>query len=104
VFAGVMAQSPSAWWEDERLADSAASSEKPSGRFYISVGTREVQAGVTHAPSGLVQNVSQLDSVRRLSDKLKSAGHAVHHAEFDGGHDPACWAVEFSSALTWLLV
>lgn len=103
VFAGVLAQSPSAWWRGEWLAASLDERSTPSERCWISVGTKELQSNVSHAPSGLRQSVNQLDSVRRLCDALQNAGHVVRPTEFDGGHDPVCWAEELSPALTWLL-
>lgn len=103
IFSGVVCQSPSAWWNDERLSKSLPHIEKSGGRFWISVGDQELQQGVSHPPSNLFQKTSQLDSVRRLSRALESAGHKVCHTEFSGGHDPKCWATELPQALKWLL-
>ena len=103
VFSGVLAQSPSAWWNEEWLTGSLARTTTIPQRFWISVGTRETQTDIHHAPSGMHQKVSQLDSVRRLREALQNAGHEVLPAEFDGGHDPARWAEELSPALTWLV-
>ncbi|MGV3618876.1 MAG: alpha/beta hydrolase [Fimbriimonas sp.] len=98
-YSGVLAQSPSAWWNDEWLADHCA----PAGRIWLSVGNEEVQENVTHAPSGLIQRTSQLASCRRLVECLRNAGVEVHASEFDGGHDPAAWAADLEPALAWLL-
>jgi enterochelin esterase-like enzyme len=103
VFAGVLAQSPSAWWRDEWLTNSLHDLPSPPQRIWLSVGTQELQSNVSHPPTPLVQKSSQLDSVRRLSTALSAAGHDIHCHEYHGGHDSACWAAELVDALAWLL-
>jgi enterochelin esterase family protein len=103
IFAGVLAQSPSAWWQEEKLADSLEQMPDSQSRFWLSVGSQEVQEHAVHAPTPLIQNTSQLASVRHLADRLTQAGHAVRHHEYEGGHDPACWRAELPLALDWLL-
>jgi enterochelin esterase-like enzyme len=110
IYAGVLSQSPSAWWNEEWLRDEwrnerlgAPLPRNQRGRFWLSVGTQELQENVTHPPTGLMQKVSQLDAVRRLAQEMAEAGQVVRLAEYDGGHDPACWARELPSALEWLL-
>jgi enterochelin esterase-like enzyme len=103
VFAGVLAQSPSAWWQDEWLAQSLPAMPTTPNRCRLSVGTQELQTNVSHPPTPLVQTTSQLDSVRRLSSALTAAGHTIHLNEYDGGHDPACWGEELPEALAWLM-
>ncbi len=102
VFAGVLAQSPSAWWEDERLADTLAPAAG-STCFWLSVGTGEIQENLSHPPTPLLQKSSQLDSVRRLAAAMREKGYRLHLDEFTGGHDPACWNAELARALAWLL-
>jgi len=102
VFSGVVSQSPSAWWNDEWLTAELTPASRP-GKFWMSVGNRELDEGVSHPPSGFLQQTSQLSSVRRLAERLAHAGHRVQPAEFDGGHDPTCWAQELPQALTWLM-
>ncbi len=104
IFAGVLAQSPSAWWRDESLAASVTSFSSTRQRFWLSVGTGELQENLRHPPTALHQKVSQLTSVRRLSEAMSQSGHAVHLHEFDGGHDPAFWGEELTEALDWLLL
>lgn len=99
----VLCQSPSAWWNDEWLSGSLREATIKPCRFWISVGDEELRAGISHPPSGMLQNTSQLASVRRLSQSLLSTGHEVRHAEFAGGHDLRCWAADLPAALTWLL-
>jgi enterochelin esterase-like enzyme len=103
VFAGVLAQSPSAWWQDEWLAQSLPAMPATPNRFWLSVGTQERQTNVSHPPTPLVQTTSQLDSVRRLFTALTAAGHTIHLNEYDGGHDSACWGEELPEALAWLI-
>ncbi|MDB6007537.1 MAG: putative esterase [Prosthecobacter sp.] len=103
VFAGVLAQSPSAWWQEEWLAHSLPTMPSPPQRMWLSVGTKEVQTSLSHPPTPLVQKISQLDSVRRLSTALTAVGHDIHHHEYNGGHESACWAAELVEALAWLM-
>ncbi|MBV6498924.1 MAG: hypothetical protein CJBNEKGG_01154 [Prosthecobacter sp.] len=102
VFAGVLAQSPSAWWQDERLASSLGTLPSSRGRFWISVGNQELQEEASHPPTPLIQMTSQLASVRRLAKRMTDAGHDVRLHEYDGGHDPVCWDAELPRALGWL--
>ena len=103
IFAGVLAQSPSAWWQDEWLASSLDTLPSSRGRFWLSVGTREVEENASHPPTPLVQKTSQLASVRRLAKRMTVAGHDIHLNEYDGGHDPVCWGAELPQAFEWLL-
>jgi iron(III)-enterobactin esterase len=102
-FHGVLAQSPSAWWEDERLAETIARGLASESRIWISVGDRETEENVLHSPAGLFQKASQRDSVRRLAQALGGRCRALRYEEFPGGHDMACWARELPRALPWLL-
>ncbi|MFO1482153.1 MAG: alpha/beta hydrolase-fold protein [Verrucomicrobiaceae bacterium] len=103
VFAGVLAQSPSAWWQEEWLAANIPAQPSRTQHFWLSVGTQELQTNVSHPPTPLVQTTSQLDSVRRLSTALSAAGHDIHLNEYEGGHDPVCWGAELREALAWLM-
>src|SRR5262249_23703346 len=91
-FCGVLSQSPSAWWDDERLTLSLAADNKSASRVWISVGDQENQENVMHSPVELFQKASQRDSVRRLAEKLEGLCREVRFEEFSGGHDMACWA------------
>jgi enterochelin esterase family protein len=102
-FCGVLSQSPSAWWDDERLTNSLTPDKRSSSRVWISVGEQESDENVTHSPVGLFQKASQRDSVRRLAGKLEGLCREVHHQEFSGGHEMACWAEELPRALPWLI-
>lgn len=102
-FRGVLAQSPSAWWEDERLAEVIAPGLASGSRIWISVGDQETEENVLHSPAGLFQKASQRDSVRWLAQALKGRCRALHYGEFPGGHEMACWGRELPRALPWLL-
>ncbi|QOV87627.1 alpha/beta hydrolase [Humisphaera borealis] len=104
IFAGVLAQSPSAWWQDEWLASSMPLAGTKANRFWLSVGIHEVSENVSHPPTPLIQRPSQVASVRRLAKRMTDAGHEIHCHEYDGGHDPVCWNSELPSALAWLLL
>ena len=103
VFDGVLSQSPSAWWNDEWLASSLHTLPSRLPRTWISVGLRERDADVRHPPTDLHQKTSQLESVRRLVEKLRLQDVPVQTHEYDGGHDCACWGEEMVAALAWLL-
>lgn len=103
VFAGILAQSPSAWWQEEWLVSSLVPGKDNRTRYWLSVGTKEVQENLSHPPTPLYQRTSQLDSVRRLAAGMSRAGHEIHLNEFEGGHDPACWAAEMPEAIGWLV-
>lgn len=103
VFAGVLAQSPSAWWEDEWLLNALPTMPSPSQRMWMSVGLQELQTNASHPPTPLVQRSSQLDSVRRLSSALRAGGHDVYANEYNGGHDSSSWAAELPQSLAWLM-
>lgn len=100
---GVLSQSPSAWWDDERLLSSLTPDKRSGSRVWISAGDQELQENVMHSPAGLFQKASQRDSVRRLAKSLEGLCREVHYTEFPGGHDMACWAQELPSALRWLM-
>ena len=102
-FKGVLCQSPSAWWNDEWLANNLPAVGPDSPKFWLSVGTEEIQEGVTHEPSGMFQGTTQLASCRRLAEALRNSGRTVNLNEFTGGHDPKCWAEELPMGMPWLL-
>jgi len=74
-----------------------------ANRFWLSVGTPEVQENVSHPPTPLIQKTSQLASARRLAKRMTETGHEIHCHEYYGAHDPVCWGAELPQALAWLL-
>lgn len=109
VFARCLSQSGSFWWENERLATmlpelpGAQSQSRPPLRFWISVGDQETQAGISHPPTGLRQDVPQIDGCERFAQALSRQGHAVHHSVHPGAHELQPWADELPRALRWVL-
>ena len=102
VFSGAICQSPSAWWQEEWLTKSLTTEMAWQSRFWISVGNQELESGVAHPPTGLFQGTCQLDSCRRLAEKMAATGHNLHFSEYEGGHDTQCWAAELNEAVCWL--
>lgn len=92
-FDAILCQSGSFWWNDEWLTTQA----RKGGRFWLSVGDQETDCGISHPPTGLRQEVSQMESVKRAAEAL-----GAHLSIFEGGHDPARWKRELPEALAWL--
>lgn len=100
VFPYCLCQSGSFWWlvgEDVILPSS-------EGRFWLSVGSEETETRVSHPPTGLLQEVSQIEGVERAVEALKARGAEVYSNRYRGGHDIEPWAVELGPALRWLLM
>lgn len=100
-FRAAICQSPSFWWEQERLASTLEGADSRSAAFWISVGDLETESKVSHPPSGLFQGASQRDSCDRGSRALQAAGYTVSYRVFQGGHDPSCWRDDLALALPW---
>ena len=102
-FVGILAQSPSAWWNEEWLVQNCSFEGLSAIRIWLSVGNEEREENVTHSPVNLYQRVSQIDSCRKLARKIEESGGVIRYQEFEGGHDPLCWAKELAPALNWLV-
>ncbi len=100
-FAGAACQSGSFWWNGEWLTENFP--ELSGKRFYLSVGNGETQAGISHQPSGMRQEVSQLDACRRFAEKAAQMSHRVRFEVFEGGHEMEPWGEELPEALEWLI-
>lgn len=98
-FPDVLCQSGSFWW----LAQQKRSLPKTSAKFWLSVGDQETETGVTHAPLGLFQEVSQIAGVEWVASRLQRLGATVKYRQYAGGHAIAPWREELSLALPWLL-
>ncbi len=98
-FSSALCQSGSFWW----LADHAVSFPPTHARLWMSVGTEEVETGVTHPPTGLFQRVSQIEGVERAARAFASLGATVHYNLYSGGHAFPPWRDELAPALRWLL-
>jgi enterochelin esterase family protein len=100
-FGVAVCQSPSFWWEGERLASLLTPVDGRAPKFWVSVGDLETDRHVSHPPSGLFQATSQRDSCERVSAALGAAGYEVAYRLFQGGHDTACWRDDLALALPW---
>jgi enterochelin esterase family protein len=101
LFPRVISQSPSAWWNQEWLRQNLGTPALERTRFWISVGDQERESGISHPPTGMRQEVAQVDSVERLARKLKDQRAAVHYHLFPGGHQTECWKAELCAAMKW---
>ena len=105
VFGGVLALSPSLWWDNQTTIEDVA--KDPAGlvgtRVWIDIGTREV-VPLAGAGSMDPQNQLAVGEAHRLDAVLKSAG-ADEKLTVDEGaqHNEIAWAKRFPAAVTFLL-
>lgn len=102
LFSDALCQSGSFWWNEEWLT-SQLSSFEPSGKVLVSVGDKELEKGISHPPSGLQQDESQVVACGNFARECERVGAEVQFQTFSGGHDLACWRAELPDALDWLL-
>ena len=103
LFGNVLAQSgPFQWYGRElegpptSLMQEYARVRKLPLRFYLEAGTHETTVVGK-------MSVSLLGSVRHMRDVLEAKGYPVAYAEFEGGHDYACWRATFADGIVHLL-
>jgi enterochelin esterase family protein len=98
VFGNVISQSGSFWWspdddpEHEWLTRQFAESERQPLRLYLEAGLLERGSTPGHGPSILIAN-------RHLRTILRTKGYELEYAEYNGGHDYACWRGSLADAL-----
>lgn len=102
-FPAALCQSGSFWYEPDAFARLARQRPPMRSRFWLSVGDEETATNVTHPPSGLVQDISQIAGVERARAVLEETGADVHYHHYRGGHAFAPWQAELGDALSWLL-
>jgi len=102
-FPTAICQSPSLWWDRGRFGADLPPASRPGQRLWICVGNQETATGVTHAPSGLLQEISQVAGCESATAALRAKGYTVQYREYDGGHDPDCWRDDLALALPWAL-
>lgn len=102
-FSRCLSQSGSYWWDYDWFERMARERAPVTGRFWLSVGDRETQTNVTHPPSGLFQEISQIAGVEKMASELEQLGAKVRCRTFEGGHSIQPWRDELSLALPWLL-
>ena len=94
-----LSQSGSFWWlEGKQLL-----LPPTTARMWLSVGDAETATEVSHPPTGLFQQVSQIEGVENAVKNFESLGATVRYNLFAGGHDFEPWRKELAPALTWLL-
>ena len=103
VFRAAACQSPSFWWQRGRFAQDLPPATPAGPKFWISVGSQETEAGLSHPPSGLWQGLTQVAGCLGTAAALRANGYRVSYREFDGGHDPEYWCDDLSLALPWAL-
>ncbi len=111
IFGNVLSQSASFWWGPgfEQLSDfeDKAIEQEWLIHQFEKAGTRPVRF---YLDIGLLEDVwlphsgpNSVASVRKMRDVLQAQGHAVHYAEFYGGHQYICWRGTLADGLIALL-
>jgi enterochelin esterase-like enzyme/GNAT superfamily N-acetyltransferase len=103
LFNACVSQSGSHWWDYENFEETVKSHAPVGSRFWLSVGSQETQTDLHHPPTGLHQQISQVDGVKRAVQVLNQAGGVTHYNEFEGGHSRECWRNELEEAVRWSL-
>ncbi len=103
LFGNVLAQSGAFTWSDSgdllgapTLMEQYARAPRRPIRFYLDAGSLET----TVFPG---TQMSPLSGVRHFRDVLVAKGYPVSYAEFEGGHDYACWGGTLADGLLSLL-
>lgn len=102
-FPAALCQSGSFWFKPDAFALLAQQRPPVTTRFWLSVGDEETDANVSHPPTGLFQDISQIAGVERARAALEENGREVNCHRFRGGHTFEHWRAELSDALQWLL-
>jgi iron(III)-enterobactin esterase len=76
-------------------------STTPGQEYWISVGSRETETGMSHPPSGMVQELSQIAGCALACAAFRDRRYSISYREYDGGHDPECWREDLALALPW---
>lgn len=100
-FSHIICQSPSFWWENERFRTQILPRPSKSSAFWICVGELETQSGVSHPPTGLRQDSTQIEACEHTRDALMASGYEVSYRTYPGGHDPLHWKDDLALALPW---
>ena len=102
MFRAAVCQSASFWWERGRICELLPTASPLAPEFWLSVGDRETARCISHPPSGLRQELTQIEGCRLAGTALRRRGFLVTNREFQGGHDPACWREDLALALPWV--
>ncbi len=99
VFSYALCQSASFWW----LKDKELNWPQTNAKFWLSVGDKETAKGLSHAPSGLRQEISQIEGVENAVKLLSDLGGTVKHSMHPGVHSTTPWREELTPAFKWLV-
>ncbi len=99
VFTRCLSQSGSFWW----LLANEVSVPRADVKLWLSVGDRETDTLVSHPPTGLFQELSQIEGVEAAVARFRAIGATVTYNLYPGDHGWASWRDELEPALTWLL-
>lgn len=102
IFPLALCQSGSFWWNEEWLTSEIGSIDAER-KIWLSVGDKELDKGISHPPSGLRQEETQVAACTNFFNTCDRAGAQAEFQVFSGGHDLACWRAELPDALEWLL-
>lgn len=103
LFPRVLCQSGSFWWNNEWLREHVQQLATLPAKFWISVGDQETATGVSHPPSGLLQEIDQITACENFATTVGERGCDTFYHRYQGGHDMPSWAEELPGALRWLL-
>ena len=103
VFSCCLSQSGSFWWKHEWFRTMASKLSAHNQRYWLSVGNKEIDVNVSHPPSGLFQEINQIEGVRKAVALLQEIGGKVNYNLFQGGHEVEPWKEELPIAFEWLL-
>lgn len=101
-FSRCLSQSGSFWWNNEWLTAQFHQWRHSQTKFWSSVGDQETASGVSHPPSGLRQEVTQIAACKRFAEALAARQNPVLHRLYSGGHEFGPWQDELPDALRWL--
>lgn len=99
VFSYSLCQSGSFWW----IEGTDTSWPRTNVKMWLSVGDQETETDVSHPPTGLFQQVSQIEGVEEAARRFESAGATVRYSLYSGDHGRASWRAELAPALKWLV-
>lgn len=101
IFRVALCQSGSFWWDHGRFARELPPASRAKQKYWMCVGNQETSTGVSHPPTGLRQEISQLQGCDLAFEAFQTQGYRVRHRVYDGGHDPVCWREDLAEALIW---
>lgn len=99
IFSYALCQSGSFWW----LHGKEFTLPRTKSKFWLSVGDKETSTNVSHPPSGLYQEISQIAGVEAMVMRLQNLGATVKHHPYHGAHAIEPWREELGPALQWLV-